>query len=211
MPFVDKSHYEKQEKAQEIQEKVDMKKQQHFINESAKEKKDKGLDLKSMLKVVKSDMKDRRQLSRPEPAQKPISLSQLKKQLDIQDYIEEKKDEVIMELLDDQETLEIKNEIIHALAMPMSDPVRRRVFRHKLQTSRTINKYVNENVILRMFNRTNDHIKFGAIYAIKYAQTYKDVEEYVQQKSSEQPIQVVESVKEVEEVVVEVAEEEEDE
>lgn len=181
MPFVSKEVFAQQEKQAEIQSKIANKKEQIMINESAKEPKKQGLNLQQTMKVMKRDMAFRRQMSQPPPQPKPISLSEIKKQLEIEDMMEQKRHEEIEEILDDTETKEIKAELIDVLSYPMESGDKRKLFKYKLQNSNTINKYVNDNVMFRLFNRANNHIKFCAIYAIKYGQTCTEYKEYQRQ------------------------------
>ena len=172
MPFVSKEQFATQAKQAEISGKIANKKEQIMINDAAKEPK--GLNLQQTMKLMKSS-------SRPPPQPKPISLSQIKKELEIQDMIEERRHEEIEEILDDAETKEIKGELMDVLSYPMEAGDKRKLFKYKLQNSNTINKYVNDNVMFRLFNRANNHIKFCAIYAIKYGQTQKEYQEYQKQ------------------------------
>ena len=79
MPFVSKEHFEQQEKTREIQQKIANKKEQNMINETAKAPKEKGLGMQQAMKVMKADMKLRRELEPPKP--KPISLTDIKNNL----------------------------------------------------------------------------------------------------------------------------------
>ena len=182
MPFISKEHFEQQEKTREIQQKIASKKEQHMINETAKAPKEKGLGMQQAMKVMKADMKLRRELEPPKP--KPISLSDIKKQLEINDYIETKREEEIEMIVNDAETKEIRNEFMSVLAMPMKGINQRKLFQYKLENSNTINNYINENVLFRMFNRCNSHLKFAAVYGMKYCQTLKEYNDYVNQAES---------------------------
>ena len=179
MPFVSKEHFEQQEKTREIQQKIANKKEQNMINETAKAPKEKGLGMQQAMKVMKADMKLRRELEPPKP--KPISLSDIKKQLEINEYIEHKKEEEIEMIVNDEETQEIRNEFMSVLAMPMKGQNQRKLFQYKLEKSNTINNYINENVLFRMFNKCNSHLKFAAVYGMKFAQTLKEYDEYMLQ------------------------------
>ena len=179
MPFVSKEHFEQQEKTREIQQKIANKKEQNMINETAKAPKEKGLGMQQAMKVMKADMKLRRELEPPKP--KPISLTDIKKQLEINEYMEHKKEEEIEMIVNDEETQEIRNEFMSVLAMPMAGSDKRKLFQYKLEKSNTINNYINENVLFRMFNKCNSHLKFAAVYGMKFAQTLKEYDEYMLQ------------------------------
>ena len=66
----------------------------------------------------------------------------------------------------------------------MTIPERRELFHHKLKQSQTVNDYLNENVLFRWFNRANNHVKFSAIYGIKYLQTLSEYQQYQQRKNA---------------------------
>lgn len=174
MVFIPKEHYEKLEKQQEISQKVEARKTLNKINEEAQGPKDK-LDQKSIFKLIKSQHKNT--VEKP----KQISIKDIERELKIQELCEEKKQEQIEELLQEEETKEIKNEIIDVLAIPHTHPDKNKIFKHKLGTSDTINKYVDDNVLFRFFNKANSHLKFGTIYTIKYLQTHREYAQYVKQ------------------------------
>ena len=95
--------------------------------------------------------------------------------------MEHKKEEEIEMIVNDEETQEIRNEFMSVLAMPMKGQNQRKLFQYKLEKSNTINNYINENVLFRMFNKCNSHLKFAAVYGMKFAQTLKEYDEYMLQ------------------------------
>ena len=191
MVFIPKEHYEKLEKQQEISQKVEAKKTLNKINEEAQGPKDK-LDQKNIFKLIKSQHKNT--VEKP----KQVSIKDIERELKIQELCEEKKQEQIEELLKEQETREIKNEIIDVLAIAHTHPDKNKLFKHKLGTSETINKYVDDNVLFRFFNKANSHLKFGTIYTIKYLQTHREYNQYVSNmvKLQKQQEQMQEKAKE---------------
>ena len=193
MPFISKEQFEHQEKTREIQQKIANKKEQQMINDAAKAPKEKGLGMQQAMRVMKSDLKLRRELEPPKP--KPISLSDLKKQLEINENMEIKHEEELQNIINDKETKEIKNEFMSVLSMPMKGQNQRKLFQYKLENSETINNYINENVLFRMFNRCNSHLKFACVYGMKYAQTIKEYDDYVHMVNSSLQQQQKEEVK----------------
>lgn len=175
MPFYPDAEFEKQEKAREIQEKVQHKKELNKINDLAKGETRTGITEKDAYNIIKAQHR----ASTVKPVE--ITIADIKKQAQFNDFVEEKKKEEIEKLLEDDETKEIRNEIIDVMAMAHTHPDKHKIFKHKLNHSKTVNDYVNDNVLFRFFNRANGHFKFGTIYAIKYLQTHNEYKHYVAQ------------------------------
>ena len=178
MPYLSSEHFEQLDKKEEIERKVQAKKEMNQINDEANGNNTKGLNAKDQLKIIKADCaRERARVPKP----KVISIKDIERELKVQDLIEERKIQQIEELLDEAETKEIKNEIMDVLSIPHTHPDKNKIFKYKLQQSETVNNYVNDNVIFRFFNKANSHFKFGAIYTIKYLQTHKEYAEYMKQ------------------------------
>jgi hypothetical protein len=178
MVFIPKEHFENQEKAKEIAEKVEAKKTLNKINDEAQIEKTQQLSQKNVFKHLYSSTKHN---NKPPPQPKQISLKEIEREIKIHELIETKKEEQIIQLLEDDETREIKGEILDVLAMTHSHPDKHKIFKYKLNNSKTINSFVDENVIFRFLNKTNSHIKFGLLYGIKYAQTHREYNQYMKQ------------------------------
>lgn len=71
--------------------------------------------------------------------------------------------------LSKQESNEIKDTIIKVLAIPQKDKKRNEMFQDELKQSHTVNSYIDSNIMYRILANCNDHLKFCAVYAIKYA------------------------------------------
>jgi hypothetical protein len=170
MPFYPASHYENIEKQKNIAEKVEAKKTQIQINKDANNDKDRKLTDKEYFKIQKF---------KTPKAPRPITIKDLEREMKIHDFIEERREEQIEKLLEDSETREIKHEILDVLAIPHTHPDKNKIFKYKLSQSSTINSYVDENVIFRLFNKANSHFKFSALYTIKYLQTHREYNQYV--------------------------------
>ena len=175
MPFYPDAEFEKQEKAREISEKIAHKKELNKINDLAKGETQKGVSEKDAYNIIKAQHR----VASSKPVK--ISIQDIKKQAQFEDFVQERKQEEIEKLLQDDETKEIRNEIIDVMAMTHTHPDKHKLFKHKLNNSKTVNDYVNDNVLFRFFNRANGHIKFSTIYAIKYLQTHNEYKHYVQQ------------------------------
>lgn len=173
MVFIPKEHYESLEKQQQISQKVEAKKTLNKINHEAQETDNKQQSQKNFFKIIKSQHK----ASQENPKQ--VSIKDIERELKIQELIDDRRQEEIEELLQEEETREIKNEIIDVMAIPHTHPDKNKIFKHKLGTSETINKYVDDNVLFRFFNKANSHLKFGTIYTIKYLQTHREYNQYV--------------------------------
>jgi hypothetical protein len=173
MVFIPKEHYQNIEKQNMIAQKVDAKKTLNKINTDAQEPQSKALQQRDVFKLIKAQ--HRHVNEKP----KQVSLKDIEREIKIQELFENRKDDEIEQLLNDEETKEIKNEIIDVLAMTHTHPDKNKIFKYKLSESNTINSYVNDNVLFRFFNKTNSHLKFGTLYAIKYLQTHREYSQYV--------------------------------
>lgn len=168
MVFVPKEHFEKLEKQQEIAQKVEAKKVQHLVNKEAQ--------------PADHIMKHLKPRSAPKPQR--ISIKDIETEMKVHDLIESRKKEQIDELLQEKETVEIKDEVLDVMAMPHTHPDKKKIFKYKLSNSEVINQYVDDNVIFRFFNKANSHMKFGTLYAIKYLQTHREYNEYMKQRQN---------------------------
>jgi hypothetical protein len=187
MGFIPDSEIEKQQKIQEINRKVQIKREQHLITEKANEptaKKNENITF----------MREIEKANRHNKPPKPIGLKEIKQQLEFQKLIVENQEEQIRGLLAEPEMMEIKNELVNVMAIPHTHPDKRRLFAHKLQNSQTVTNYVDQNVMFRFFNHANSHIKFGVVYGLKYLQTNSDYSQYLKQmkalelqKATEEP------------------------
>lgn len=175
MPFIPKENFEKLDKQETMNQKIQAKKDMNVINEEANGSNKTGLSQGDQLKIIKNDM--RREHSRSKPQQ--ISIKDIERELKLTEMFETKKEDEIEKLLEDSETREIKNELIDVLSIAHTHPDKNKIFKYKLQKSDTINNYVNENVIYRLFNRANSHLKFGTLYTLKYLQTHKEYAQYL--------------------------------
>lgn len=175
MPFVPDSNFEKKEKLDDFKKRIIQKKEQQYINDQAKEDEPKKPLKMDNAKIIKEVMKNTAMDHNRK--QKPLTLKDLQKAVEMDKYIEEVKAEEVHDILKEEEVQDVKNEFINVLAMPHSNPVKRRIFANKLQESTTINNYVNNNVLLRIFNKANENIKFGLVYGMKYLQTNSDYDQ----------------------------------
>lgn len=172
MPFVPDSNFEKKEKVEALKEQILKKKEQAYINDQAKEDQPKKPLKLDNAKIIKQVLKNTNMMPKDKP--KIISLKDIKDSLKIEKLIEDEKVKEIEQILDNAEIQEVKGEFVNLLAIPHTNPVKRRIFANKLQQSRTVNNYVDNNLVLRMFNKANENLKFGVVYAIKYLETNKD-------------------------------------
>ena len=179
MPFLDAAHFEQLDKQEERDRRIQAKKETNQINDEANGNNNKkGLNTQDQLRLLKKDFQ--RDISKA-PKPKQISIRDIERELKLNDLIEDRKAQQIEELLNETETMEIKNEIIDVLSIPHTHPDKNKIFKFKLQQSDTINNYVNDNILFRFFNKANGHFKFGAMYTIKYLQTHKEYAAYIKQ------------------------------
>ena len=174
MPFVPDSTFERKEKIEVMNEAILKKKEQAYITDQAKEAEPKKPLKIDNAKVIKQLLKNTNMAPKDKP--KPITLKEIKDSLKINQIIEEEKVKEIEEILDSVEITEVKGEFVNVLAMAHTHPIKRQIFSNKLQNSKTINNFVDNNIILRIFNRANENIKFAVVYRMKYLETNKDYE-----------------------------------
>lgn len=175
MPFVPDSQFEKQEKMKEIQQKVTLKRERTLVNSMAEEpKKNESVPNEKIIKAIMKNVSKQR-CEKP----KALTLKDLKSAIQIDNFVEEQKEIEVTKILDNQEFREVKDGFVSVLALTHSHPIKRKIFANKLQDSKVVSEYLNNNIILRMFNKTNEHLKFGVVYAVKYIETNKTFEELV--------------------------------
>lgn len=170
MPFIESSYFEKQEKQREIAEKIERKRENKFINENVDETKPKSINL-SDSKVMKQILKG---TAKGQQHQNVITLKDLKEQMKIDSFVETEKKEEIINILNNQEVIEIKNGALNVMAMTHFHPIKRQIFAQRLQNSGIVNEYVNNNLIYQFFNKANASLKFGVVYGVNYLQTNDD-------------------------------------
>jgi hypothetical protein len=164
MPVITDADIEKREKQKQLIQKIEAKKEQHFINEKSHEKKKNEFSSQDLVKILSK--KQKFQSDRPK-----VSLKDIETELKIGELINEKREEQIEKLLQETEMKEIKSEVIGLMALPHTHADKRKIFHTVLHRSDTVNNYVNDNVMFNFFNRANGHMKFGIVYALKYMQT----------------------------------------
>jgi hypothetical protein len=197
MPFISDEQIEQKANIEKEKVKIESKIKSNQITEKANEKlkqleKPKSLTDPEMIKIMQKQLK--RQPKPQEP--KAITVKDIEKQLEINEFLEEKKEEQIEKMLEEPEVIEIKNEIINVMALPHTQAERRIIFQNLLRESKTVNNYVDDNVLFKMFNRANQNIKFGVVYSLKYLQTFnihkqyiREVEQIKLQQQQQQPQQ----------------------
>jgi hypothetical protein len=163
MPFVSDEQIGKEQQKQDFMKKVEVKQQQQRVIQKANKKPpNQGLSEDEMMKLYKTPK---------QKAPPKVTFKDIETQLKVVDLIETRKEDEINKLLEDQEVKEIKSEIVGVLALPHTHPDKRKIFHHLLNSSGTVNDYVDSNVIFRLFNKANNHIKFGTVYALKFVKT----------------------------------------
>lgn len=180
MPFVDDSQYEKMEKKEELKERVMKKKEDQQVKTMFQGDDEKKKAPKISFKDIQRAMgHDKNQ------EEKPITLKEMKSNLKVNEFVEEKTKEEIDKLLKKNEMKEIKDEAVGLLALPQQHPIKRYILHTKLKESEIINDYIDKNVIYRMATYANDTVKFGVVYALKFIQTEADFKRYEQQRQEQ--------------------------
>jgi len=64
----------------------------------------------------------------------------------------------------------VKNIVFHALSLPAKN--KKPILHAKLAHSEYVNKYLNKYVMIDNIAMTNDHLKFGMVYAMNLFETY---------------------------------------
>ena len=224
MPFIADSQFETKDKMNDIRQRILDKKEKAMIAERAKEERNSGKPKIDNAKLIKEVFKLTSGKNK-EKEPKPLSLKNLKDAMKMDEFVEGVKQQEVEELLQNEEIIEVKNEAINVLSLTHTNPVKRQLFANRLHQSTTINNYVNNNVLLAMFSRANENLKFGVVYGMKYLQTNSDYErllmmQKLQQEQllkdklkEEKKEEVKEKVKEEtnEEVIEESSEDEEEE
>ena len=212
MPFIEDSHFEKKEKAQAIREQIMKKKEQAFVNDSAKDQQPKKPLNIDNAKIIKAMLKNTNMDPARREKPKVITLKDIKSSLQVEQLIEKETKKEIVKILDEAEIKEIKSEFVNLLAITHAHPIKRKIFANKLHESKTINSYVDNNLILRMFNKANENIKFSVVYAIKYLETNKDYDTMLMiQKMNEENLKKQPQMKQEQKVEEKVEEKEETE
>ena len=175
MPFIPDAEFQRKDKLDEIKKQIMKKQEQALINDKAKlERENKKPFKMDNAKVIKEVLRQTNKNKEKEP--KPLSIKDLQNAMKMDKFIEATNQEELEQLMNNEEIVEVKNEFVNVLALPHTNPVKRQIFANKLQQSTTINNYVNNNILLRMFNKANENLKFSVVYGMKYVQTNSDYE-----------------------------------
>ena len=175
MPFIADAEFQRKDKLDEIKKQIMKKQEQALINDKAKTERENKKPFKmDNAKVIKEVLRQTNKNKEKEP--KPLSIKDLQNAMKMDKFIEATNQEELEQLMNNEEIVEVKNEFVNVLALPHTNPVKRQIFANKLQQSTTINNYVNNNILLRMFNKANENLKFGVVYGMKYVQTNSDYE-----------------------------------
>lgn len=166
MSFISDAEIQKRKETKAIQEKIQTKKLNMMITEKANEKPVFEMNTNELFQIDKDMRRQQKHTEQPK-----INVEDIKQQLKLQDLMEERKKEVVEELLKDEEMMEIKQEVIGVLALPHTNPDKREIFHKLLNRSKTVHTFVEDNVMLRLFNKVNSNAKFATVYGLKYLQT----------------------------------------
>jgi hypothetical protein len=170
MPVFLDADLENRDKQQKRAEKVQQRSEQMKITEQAKGQQKQRLSEKTILKKLWKQPKA--------PKEPTVTMNDIKREMEFCRMMEEEKQNQITELVNDAEVGELKEVVMDVLAMPHTDPRRQKMFAHLLKNSNTVNSYVNDNVVFRLFNKANDHVKFGAVYATNYLKADQLVKQF---------------------------------
>ena len=185
MPFVPDAQFETKDKMNDIRQRILDKKEKAMIAERAKEERNSGKPTIDNAKLIKEVFKLTSGKNK-EKEPKPLSLKNLKDAMKMDEFVEGVKQQEVEELLQNEEIIEVKNEAINVLSLTHTNPVKRQLFANRLHQSTTINNYVNNNVLLAMFSRANENLKFGVVYGMKYLQTNSDYERLLMMQKLQQ-------------------------
>jgi hypothetical protein len=197
MPFISDQELDKEAKAEKLREMIDKKREQQNVTRLAHEGEEKGIKRETVLKEIVRVHKASRN------AEKPLSISDIKKEIEIRKMVEQQKDEQIQKLLNQSEIKEVKNAAVELLAITHTHPIKRKLFERRLKQSEIINNYVDNNVIFQLFNSANENLKAITVYGINYFQTNSDYNTLVyeaqarQQQSEQAPAPEQSGVEEV--------------
>jgi hypothetical protein len=170
MPVFLDADLENRDKQQKRAEKVQQRSEQMKITEQAKGQQKQRLSEKTILKKLWKQPKA--------PKEPTVTMNDIKREMEFCRMMEEEKQNQITELVNDAEVGELKEVVMDVLAMPHTDPRRQKMFAHLLKNSNTVNSYVNDNVVFRLFNKANDHVKVGAVYATNYLKADQLVKQF---------------------------------
>ena len=123
------------------------------------------------------------QISRQQKSNQPkppsVTISDIKKELEVKKLIEEEREIQLQKILEKPEIKEVKEGAIHALSLTHIHPIKRKIFQGRLQQSEIVNDYVNNSFLLNFFNDTNRHLKFAFAYGLNYFRTNDDYDNLI--------------------------------
>jgi hypothetical protein len=155
--------------AQETNLKVKAKKQTMTLNEKAKDSMPSKPKKFNVFKDIKySKVKEEKE---PSPGEE---LKQMKVELELSNFIEEQKEVLVQKSIDSREGNILTNHAYNILALPQSDPNKRKILAHRLRQNDAITKYVNEHLVFNALHRINHNARFLMHYGLEWAQTNED-------------------------------------
>ena len=161
-------------KEADIQEKLQAKLEQKRINNMVKEKSEKKPD--NPFKGMKFQPKSTNLMDKAKCAEAQMredkAIYEREKMLEQMERIEK------MKMSQSKEGVQINQYISDMLSVPVKDPIKKEIFKNRIQRNDVIQDYINETLVVNSINRINKNLRFVAYVGLELVNTEEDYKKY---------------------------------
>ena len=103
-------------------------------------------------------------------------------------------------MAESKEGVQINHYISDMLTVPVKDPIRKEIFKNRIQRNGVIQDYRNETLVVNSISRFNKHLRFGVYVGLELVNTEEDYKKYKFQMAHLQKAQENKEASKVEEI-----------
>ena len=83
-----------------------------------------------------------------------------------------------MKMSQSKEGVQINQYISDMLSVPVKDPIKKEIFKNRIQRNDVIQDYINETLVVNSINRINKNLRFVAYVGLELVNTEEDYKKY---------------------------------
>ena len=183
-------------KEAEIQEKLQVKLEQKRLNSMVKEKSEKKSE--NPFKGMKFQPKSTNLMDKAKCAEAQMkeekAIYEREKMLEQMERMER------MKMSQSKEGVQINQYISDMLSVPVKDPIKKEIFKNRIQRNDVIQDYINETLVVNSISRINKNLRFMAYVGLELLNTEEDYKKYKFQMAHLQKAQESKEDSKVEEI-----------
>lgn len=84
----------------------------------------------------------------------------------------------MMKMAQSKEGVQINQYVSDMLSMPVKDPIKKEIFKNRIQRNNVIQDYINDTIVTNSIQRINKNLRFVAYVGMELANTEEDYKKY---------------------------------